>query len=124
MNREEYEKSEQTPIENNPKVAQFICDEQVRLWELGKRSGKEYKSILSDNREVFAKVFGKPHFHYRGEFYFHGWQIDFMESSFVVLTAKEKGTCISILESWEKVRKANPKVMIEFVKYLTKKINE
>lgn len=123
MNSKEYEESVQTAIENNPKVAQFLCDESVRSWKLSKKLGKEYQSILSDNREVLAKIFGKPHFH-RGEFYFHGWQIDFEGSSFVVVTAKEKGTCISILEPWEKVRKANPKVMINFVKDLSKKIKD
>lgn len=53
--------------------------------------------MFSDNRARFRRMWGKPSFYYRGEFYFHGWafEVKIHEGStiFYILTAKGKGTC-------------------------------
>lgn len=58
--------------------------------------------LQSDNRERFHKIFGKPDFHYRGEFDFHCWSLDFQENNYIILTAKGKGTCYEVVrDGWE-----------------------
>jgi|WetSurMetagenome_2_1015567.scaffolds.fasta_scaffold988851_1 hypothetical protein len=82
------------------------------------------KSILwQDNRETFAAIFGKPHWHYRNEFYFHVWSIDFEGESYLLLTAKNYGTCIEMVGSLHSIGKKT-KTIIAFAKHLVEKLLE
>jgi hypothetical protein len=53
--------------------------------------------IVGDNRKRFREMFGKPHFHFRGEFYMHAWRLDIGAAQVVVLTGKGKGTCYEVV---------------------------
>jgi hypothetical protein len=48
--------------------------------------------LLKDNREDFAKFFGKKNRTLRGEFFHHVWDIIFEDKHFVIFTAAGKGT--------------------------------
>lgn len=120
MTAKDFVKTNMTPVENNRKASDLICDMQHEAYKLGYG-----KSLLSDNRKVFASLFGKPHFYYKGSFNFHCWSFTFEGETFVVLTAKEKGTCIEIQSDWETVRgNTKTKVVISFLNMLNCKLKE
>jgi hypothetical protein len=80
-------------IENCRGYIQWICDTDGATPDT-------WKSwiITRDNRETFKSIWGKMDFSYNGsEFYFHAWVKEFEGETFLVLTAKGKGTCIEMM---------------------------
>jgi hypothetical protein len=56
-------------------------------------------ALLGDNRENFRKLFGKADWHFKGsEFYFHVWVRHYKNTTILLLTAKDKGTCYEVVE--------------------------
>lgn len=64
-----------------------------------KESCKRSHLLYRDNRKHLRAIWGKPHFHFRGEFDFHGWS--FLNRAcnlrYIVLTAATKGTCYEVV---------------------------
>jgi len=111
MTCKEYKVSKSTDITNNFHVLNWKCENIRRL------------DLSGDNREVFLKVFGSPEFHFRGEFDFHCWTKEFEGKTYIILTAKTKGTCYEILEDFESVRGNDGQEYIRFFKQLQSEIN-
>lgn len=61
--------------------------------------------LLADNREKLKNVFGEPHWKWRGEFLFHTWVLEYCGDTFIINTAKNKGT------SYEVVRNKNEELI-------------
>ena len=74
------------PIDNNRGYREWMGNDFVHR-----------DAILQDNRQIFRTLFGKPHWHYRGEFDFHVWVQEYEGETYIVLTAKGKGTCIEMV---------------------------
>lgn len=102
MNAREYKHAHTVDLGNFQEV--------VGWW---RQDWKSHHQILGDNRVKFRTIFGKPHFRFRGNHYFHVWIIPFEGSEFVVLTAKDHGTC------FEQVGGAvDPETRIKFLEYM------
>jgi len=82
----------------------------------------DHHLILRDNRECFANVFGKAHFHYRSEFTYCAWSLKFKNNEYVLLTARDKGTCIEIVKDNNQFELDDNPEYIEFGKWLLDKI--
>lgn len=69
--------------------------------------------VHSDNRETFRRLWGRQDFCFNnGEFYFHVWVREFEGETFLVLTAREKGTCIELAgHTWEEMQKMHDVVL-------------
>lgn len=90
-----------------------ICNfPEVPKWFMDAMMLRQRIVLLQDNRTRFRQRFGKPHFHYRGEFYFHCWDIAFSEGRFIIMTAKGHGT------SYEQVGDCSSKTRLEFLQWL------
>jgi hypothetical protein len=62
-----------------------------------KQSLKRNHLIYADNRKFFEKIFGKKLFVFKSSFNFHCWLLHYENFQIIILTAKEKGTCIEIV---------------------------
>jgi hypothetical protein len=63
------------------------------------------RRLHGDNRDRFRRLWGKPSFCWKGEFYYHCWLFNLdNKATVLVLTAKGKGTC------WELVTRTGPTV--------------
>jgi hypothetical protein len=93
------------------------------------RSSEDWKSrmhlLCRDNREAFKKLWGKPDWHYNnGEFYFHGWVLVRGGETFIVQTAKHKGTCVEIVGAdFDSVREKG-KAIVEFMNWIWKSLRD
>lgn len=74
--------------------------------------------IFGDNRKLLKKLFGKPDWYYRGEFYFHVWVKEKDNETYLIFTAKEKGTGIEIVCPKDRDIQSKGKKIIAFVKEL------
>jgi len=99
------------PIQNDREVSKLILG--IMTEQLRNRS----KTITGDNRTYFKSLLGKPHFYYRGEFYFHGWYMFTPEGipALLILTAKDKGTCYERIVSY-KGEKYPKNIQMDFIK--------
>ena len=52
--------------------------------------------MSSDHRETLKKLFGKPSFYFKGEFYYHNYLFEYKEHLFLIGTAKDKGTLYEV----------------------------
>lgn len=52
--------------------------------------------LLSDNRDRFKRMFGKPTFTFRGEFFYKDYIFEYQNHLFLVGTAKGKGTVYEV----------------------------
>ena len=77
--------------------------------------------VSRDNRVAFKKLFGrKPDWYWRGEFHMHVWVEEHNDDTFLIFTAKEKGTCIEIVQpegQWT-VRESKGQNIVSFLQSL------
>ena len=101
------------PIQNFP---------EIREWWMG-LGFEETSKLLQDNRTQFRELFGKPSFHYRGEFYHSCWTIDLSLAQLLILTAKGKGTGYEIVceRLGQKIRK-DKRTVILFLTWLLEQL--
>lgn len=88
------------------------------------RSSEDWKDrmhlLCRDNRETFKKLWGKPDWHYNnGEFYFHGWVLVRGGETFIVQTAKHKGTCVEMVGD---LTESKSKAILEFMEWMWKSL--
>ena len=101
-------------IENSRGYGDWILDKCPSLLQ--------YAKCFQDNREAFKILFGKPDWHYRGsEFYFHVWVREHNGETFLLMTAKGKGTCIEIVGS--NIENKSDAI-ISFVENLLEQLND
>ena len=117
-----YEACSPWPIFNNELFREWEMKE-FRKGILSRKEGEAPPALRlrSDNRKRFREALGKPDFCYRGSYYYHCWVFEFEGDTFIVMTAKEKGTCIEKVGGID-YSKAEGKKCIRFVKDLLKKI--
>lgn len=79
-------------VENFPEWQKTYFDRCATLVDLD-------SGITGDNRETFKKLFGKPSFHFRGEFYYYNWalELDGGKAQIILGTAQGKGTCVEVI---------------------------
>jgi len=83
-----------TPVMNFPEWMQFSNRHYGRgLTKLDFDYGCR---LTGDNRKNFKELFGKPSFCFSGSHYFHCWYIRLPNVDFIILTAREHGTCYEI----------------------------
>jgi len=99
------------------------CQEFFR-WFSTTNLGWRDPGILGDNRESFKKLWGKMDFSFKGEFYFHCWVREFEGETFVVLTAKGKGTCVEMLRPPGRGVDSKAEVIKRFALDLQRQIDE
>lgn len=75
--------------------------------------------MWSDHRETLKKLFGKPSFYFRGEFYYHDHVFEYKGHLFLVGTAKDKGTCYEVFKIKDKPFKG---VVSEFLTEIHSKL--
>lgn len=80
-------------ISNCRTYTNWLCGSNV----LGFIDARRMHDVLKDNREAFKTIWGKPDWYWRGEFHFHVWVREWDGETFIVLTAKGKGTCIEMV---------------------------
>lgn len=52
--------------------------------------------MSADNRQIFKRMFGKPTFHFRGEFFYSDYVFEYKGHLFLAGTAKDKGTVFEV----------------------------
>jgi hypothetical protein len=106
-------------IENCPEYRDWILQSLAILQDKSR-----LHVLCKDNRESLKKLWGKPHFRYNnGEFYFHAWVCEDRGETYIVLTAKNKGTCVEMVGSCGEVR-AKGKAIISFMGNLWEQLKE
>jgi len=122
MNAKEYRESNTVAIENCLKYHEWLFerDKNGNLIRLEK-----YNIILGDNRERMEVAFGKPHFHFVSEFRHHCWKFEspIYHATFVILTAKTKGTSIEMMDICCDCIQHRSDDIIEFVKSMAELIS-
>jgi len=93
-----------------------------RAW-LGKNL-KRVMPLLADNREIFKRIWGKPDWHFDGEFYFHVWVKEHRGETFLVFTAKTKGTCVEMVRPNNRGVDSQGKAINSFVASILKAMRE
>ena len=78
--------------------------------------------LTDDNRKSFRHLFGKPNFYFKSEFYFHVWEREFNGHTFLLLTAKDKGTCIEMVGETAKTIREKGEVVVAFVTELSNQL--
>lgn len=74
-------------------------------------------SLLSENRKLFKKLWGKQNFCWTGEFRFWVWVHELPDCQLIVMTAPGKGTCYEYVLTGQK-QKAIEQI-VEFLIGLT-----
>jgi hypothetical protein len=75
------------------------------------------RRLHGDNRDRFRRLWGKPSFCWKGEFYFHCWLFNLdNKATALVLTAKGKGTCWEMVTHFGKEVDYNIETVIRFIK--------
>ena len=96
-----------------------------RFFSLWLNSRPHYvDTIYGDNRTAFRTLFGKPDFYFKSWNYHHVWIREFHGETFLVFTAKDKGTTIEMIGENFKSIQNKRKVIIAFAKDLYKKLKE
>lgn len=115
------------PVMNIPEGRQWFWDLMDKEREEYKNNGSSTNGIkmlsmemMADNRERFKKMFGRPTFTFRGEFFYKDYIFEYKGHLFLVGTAKDKGTV------YEVVKMPNHKfvgVVKEFLDEFSKELN-
>jgi hypothetical protein len=74
--------------------------------------------LLRDNRALFKKMFGKPHFYFRGAHYYHCWLIERNNAKIIILSAKAHGT------SYEQIGSVTVNERLDFLNWLSNEIQK
>ena len=83
--------------------------------------------FYGDYRKLFREMWGKPDFHFRGEFDCHAWVKDCDGVELVILTAKGMGTSYEIVVESEQEYsppEKSAKKIVEFLKQLLPQLPE
>ena len=113
MTSKEYEELAPWDLFGNAEYRNWLCG----LWRKKEWLMRSH-ALTTDNRKTFRKIFGKPHFYYRGSFYFHCWSIEFRGKTYVILTADTKGTCLECSRISSDYRTSDGKDHIAFAEWL------
>lgn len=96
-----------------------------REWRHNLMTQDDWPLTSGDNRKAFREVFGrKPDWYWRSEFYMHVWVVEHNDDTFLVFTAKGKGTCIEIVlpkRQWT-IRDSKGPNIVSFVQDLHDKL--
>lgn len=84
----------------------------------------KFHILSKDNRKDLRTVLGKPDAYWNGEFYFHVWIREFEDEKFIIMTAKNKGTCIEICNTSIKTIEKKGDVIIRFMNDLYSKLKK
>lgn len=91
----------------------------AECWTRIVTDGRLLQRAVGDNRKRFLKKFGKPAFHYQGEFDFHCWPLLITEkgrqSTLLVMTAAGKGTCYEYLSGEQ-----DEQLVVKFLKMIAR----
>jgi len=79
------------------------------------------RRLHGDNRDRFRRLWGKPSFCWKGEFYYHCWLFNLdNKATVLVLTAKGKGTCWELVTHFGKKKVSNDfETILRFIKQTT-----
>jgi len=120
MTSKEYSNS---TIKGNPIQNFSEYDEYQRPTMRDPANNNKFLILYGDNRINFKKVLGKPEFHWRGEYYFHGWLIEYKNAKLILMTAKEYGTCYEVVvKNHDKKEEVVIKDCIELIDNLVNEI--
>jgi len=80
-----------------------------------------YNIILSDNRNAFTEIFDKHNFVISNEFYRNSWLIKYHDITFIVFSAKNRGTDIEVV--YDNNDNLDQTIIINFMQELIEKLN-